>query len=741
MSRLPLLAVLLVLLAPAAARAASAPDEGTVFEPRPLSEPRFKTAPETRTHVVEAADGTDLFVETWLPAGTGLPERFPTILVMTPYVQAGEQRYTTRNLANLVEWFTARGYAVSQHHVRGTGSSGGCLEQTADNQIDDAARVIEYLGRDASWSNGAVGMYGHSYDAETQVSVAGRGDPARISYLKAIVPSATVAGQYEYSNFDGVPYAGQAALSNSLYLADTSLAPGSAPVGPNTFERFGCVPELMLTSADMSGDMTETWKAREYRPGAPNFKAAALWIHGLADWNVQPITEAGFFDRLPATTPHKGIFGQWEHNYPDKHAGVQPEWARQDWMATVTAWYDRYLKGLDTGVEAWPPVQVQATDGRWRAEPGWPEVGGPAGQLALGPEGELGAITPTGSTTFREGPDDEESVPGTRAVFETAALPAPLHLTGQPVLDAWLTTSMPDAHLVAKLQVIGPDGEPLTFSGEAEQELGTHAARSLQHLDPMPEGYFKQEESRPAPTGQPIRVPLRFMPADIVAPAGARLRLTVAGQTSWSHVTVPSGNQSEITLLHDCTRMSALRFQMPHPDAPLLNVRETDEAEMGALHNAPRDSGVEDAGGRASAPACDKAPERVLDFMGPAKPAARAVPAAPPGLVDTPGVPVGGSGPAAPAAKLSLRVRKARLRTALRRGLLVSVRCPGRCTLRATARRRTAGRRTVTGTRRVRVRFTKAARRRLARARRVRVTLVLRAADGRTVRRSVTLRR
>ena len=739
MSRLPLLALLLLLLLvpAAAARAASAPDEGTVFEPRPQSEPRFKTAPETVTHTVEAADGTDLFVETWLPTGEGLPGRIPTILVMTPYVQAGEQRYTTRNLANLVEWFTFRGYAVAQHHVRGTGSSGGCLEQTADNQIDDAARVIEYLGRDAAWSNGAVGMYGHSYDAETQVSVAGRGDPEKTKYLKAIVPSATVAGQYEYSNFDGVPYAGQAALSNSTYLADTSLAPGSAPVGPHTFERFSCVPELAVTSADTSGNMTPAWKVREYRPGAPNFKAATLWIHGLADWNVQPITEAGFFDRLPATTPHKGIFGQWEHNYPDKHAGVEPDWARQDWLPTVTAWYDRYLKGLDTGVEAWPPVQVQGTDGRWRAEPGWPEVGGPAGQLALGPEGELGALQPTGSTSFREGPDDEESTPGTRAVFETAALPAPLHLTGQPVLDAWLTTSMPDAHVVAKLQVIGADGEPMTFKGDAGQEWGTHAARSLQHLDPMPEGYFKQEEARPAPTGEPIRVPLRFMPADIVVPAGARLRMTVAGQTSWSHITVPSGNESEITLLHDCTHLSALRFQMPHPDAPLLNVRETDEAEAGALHHAPRDSGVEDAGGRASAPACDKRPERITDFMGPDKPAAKAQPVTPPELVHQPSIPLGET----PAATLSLRIHKARLRKAVRRGLLVSVRCPGRCTLRATARRRTAGRRTVTGTRRVRVRFTNKAKRRLARARRVRVTVVLRAADGRSVRRSVTLRR
>jgi predicted acyl esterase len=758
MHRLALVSLsLLLLLAAPSARAASAPDEGTAFQPRPKSEAKFTTAPATHKKVVEAADGTDLFVETWLPAGEGLPEKIPTILIMTPYVQAGEQRYTTRNLYNVVAWFTARGYAVAQHHVRGTGSSGGCLEQTADNQIDDAARVIEFLGRDASWTNGSVGMYGHSYDAETQVSVAGRGAPAKISYLKAIVPSATVAGQYEYSNFDGVPYAGQAALSNSTYLADTSLAPGAAPVDAHYFERFGCVPELMLTSGDMTGDMTETWRVREYRPGAPNFQAASLWVHGLADWNVQPITEAGFFDRLPASAPHKGLFGQWEHNYPDKHAGVQPDWARQDFMEMVTAWYDRYLKGLDTGVEQWPAVQVQATDGRWRAEPGWPEVGGPAGQLALGPEGTLGMPQPNFSTSFVEGPDDEETVEGSRAVFETPPLPAPLHLTGQPVLDAWLTSSKPDAHIVAKLQVIGADGEPLTHDGSAGQELGTHAARSLRHLDPMPEGYFKQEAGKPAPANTPIRVPLRFMPVDLVVPAGARLRLTVAGQTSWSHITVPSENASTIELHHRCEYTSALRFQMPHPDAPLLNVRETDEAEAGPLASAPKASGTEDGGGMAVAPVCGKEPERIGDFMGPDKPAepVREVPATSGPPVDTtagstPATPTQAAAPpAAPAKPLgssvsrapSLRVYRARLRTVLRRGLLISARCSGKCSVRVVVRGRTRARKTITGERRLRVRLTRSAVKRLRRARNVRVTVIVRAANGRTVRRSMRLRR
>jgi predicted acyl esterase len=603
-----------LLISPAAARASSAPDAGTAFAPEPASEARYKTkkpadGPDVQKKVVAAADGTDLFVETWLP--DPLEGKVPTVLIATPYVQEDQERYTTRNLHPIIEWFNARGYAVAQHHIRGTGNSGGCLEQTAANQIDDVARVIEYLGRDAPWSNGAVGMYGHSYDAETQVSVAGLGDPAKTRYLKAIIPSASVGGQYEYSNFDGVPYVANAALSNTTYLGLTSLAPGTAPLNEHTLERFGCQGELAAGSADTSGDLTPFWQSREYRPGAESFKAATLWIHGLDDRNVQPITIAGFFDRLPADTPHKALFGQWEHNYPDNHAGVEPEWAREDWLEVATAWYDRYLKGLDTGVDGWPEVQVQDSTGQWRSEPSFPQAGGPVGQLGLASEGRLGGVgEPTGATTFTEASEDQD-----KAVWETPAVGAPLHLVGQPVLDLVLSTSRDDAHLAARLEVLGADGAVLRHEGSDSDAIGTYGFRSLRHLDAMPENYFKQAAGKPAATGEPIRVPIRFQPNDLVVPAGGKLRVTLSGALSYSRDSAPSGNAASITVHHECGgKASALRFLMPHRDAPLLNVRETDET--GPLPSAAEEAGRRDGGGLAGAALCGEEPVR-NEILGP----------------------------------------------------------------------------------------------------------------------------
>ena len=739
-------------LVPAAAHGASAPDSGMPFQPVPESLPLYGTKPPgadpaRQQKVVAAKDGIDLFVETWLPApknGRTPPAKVPTILIMTPYVTEGQERYPDRNLEPVIAYFNARGYAVAQHHVRGTGLSGGCLEQTADNQIEDGARIVEYLGKDAPWSNGNVGMYGHSYDAETQVSVAGRGDPNKIKYLKAIVPSATVGGQYEYSYMDGVPYAGQAALSNAVYLADTSIA--GTGFSEKQFERFGCQPGIFQASLDQSGNHTAFWDVREYRPGAPGIKAATLFVHGLRDWNVLPITTAGFFDRIPATTPHKGLFGVWEHNYPDKHAGIEPDWARFDFLPMVTAWYDRYLKDLDTDVEDWPAVQVQDSIGQWRETSGFPQTGEPAGQLALGPNGVLGATRPAGASVFGEG-NDTGDVPNGLAVFTTPKTKSPLHLTGMPVADLWLQADKSDAHITGTLQVLDDKGKVVEQAGGSPHEIGTFGARSLQHLDAMPENWFSQDAGKPIAPNTALRVFLRFQPNDFVVPKGGQLRLTLSGATAFARQTVPSGNGTTITVLHDCNRTSALRFLMPWSDAPLLNVREVDERDKGRLAANAAPLRETDGGGIASAKVCGKAPER-LDWFGKLTP-----PKGGEGKtsedVRRGGASSSGSGGGAAAGPrgfttvrlgrrvLSIAIDRRRLGRALRAGLRVRTRCTGGCRLRfrALAGKRLVGRakelRQGAGRRTRTIRFTAGARRRYVRRRTLTLRIEVAALDPR----------
>lgn len=580
------------------AAAGSAPDEGVEWAPPPLPEPTFGiSAPQVRW--VPAADGTRLYTETYLP--DPLPAGgVPVVVSYTPYASRGGP-----DDPHLIGLLVPRGYAVTFAHVRGSGGSEGCIEQTADHEVDDGARIVEDAGALAPWANGAVGMHGISYPGGTQIATATGPDRERLQYLKAVVVGAPVVSAYEFYNRDGVPQVLHGAAGALLYL----LALSNLSDRPELIltDRLGCQPEVLAGSIDISGNYTDFYARRDHTRHLDRLEAATLMVHGSADRRVDSQQQIGLFDRIPATTPHVGLFGVWDHEWPDDYdfngpldPAVSPrrDWERIDWDATQFAWYERYLRGVDNGADGWP-TQVQGTDGQWRTASTWPVVPGPERSLLLGGGGVLGATAPTGSTTYLETPLPEleapglptDLLPGTTAVFTTAPFAERTEVMGAPSVDLWVQLLLPDSHLTARLEVVDAAGNRVTH------ESRTVGARSAMHLAPIVDGRFRQAAGRPAPIGTPVPVPIRFNPIDLVVPAGARLRLTVAGSSIvfdgldgvspgagavLQGPSLPSLLIQPVTILHDAAHPSALRFTLPEADSQLLDVQEADQPDFGA---------------------------------------------------------------------------------------------------------------------------------------------------------------
>ena len=585
----------------------AAPSQGRAFRPRPVSQPLYgikapRDDPDRQTHFVEGARGTQIYVESWLPAplkGKNPPAKLPTVLVITPYQASG-----TVAEPRLLEAVVPRGYAYSQMHVRGTGASGGCMEQFSSNEVKDAANVIEYLGKDAPWSNGKVGGSGLSYPGISLVAVAGRGDPSKTKYLKAIMAGGVASSQYDYNFFDGVPFSTAGPAHSFFYNGVNSSYPDTEPRPEQYAEKQACTPEIMLGSASSDGDVTPFWSDRDHRLGVKRIRAATFLYHGHYDSIDSSIAMAGLFDELPDSTPKHAVIGAWAHAYPFDTGKLA--WDRADFTDMQLAWFDRYLKGLDSHVQDWPVAQVQGMDGQWHAEAEWPTTGGPVGQLALGPDSTLGQIRPQGSTTYREAsPYDTgfTTVAGTYARFATDPVKDELHITGIPILDLWATLSEPDAHIAATIDVLNASGFALPG--------GTiYGFRSARHLDPIRDHHFKQAKGKPAPVGEPVRIQVRFNPSDIIVPKGGSLRLTIGGSslgTSW-YTSDPSGALTEVTVLHDCEHPSALRFLMPKERPDFLNVLEVGETR---LTETPSGRISTTGGGIATRPVCGAPPQRI----------------------------------------------------------------------------------------------------------------------------------
>lgn len=604
-----------------------------VFDPRPASKPLYAVSqpsddPANRTHYVTADDGTQIYVETWLPVakdGMAPPARVPTIVLYTPYQSAG----VPATYIDFVNLLVPRGYAFAHAHVRGYGSSGGCADVFQVAEGEDGAAVVQYLGRDAPWSDGNIGMIGASYEGATQFFTATAESGRQYPWLKAIIPMAPPASLYETYHHDGVQNLPEPTPFQAVYTATSlGLLNSAPPALTDLVSRVPCQPGGYVASLDSSGDYDGYFTERDARPRLGRLRAATFVTLGYRDGRALPKALDGVFDRLPADVPRTGLFGPWRHEMPNSFFNdpsdgpPRTDWERADFEDMIVAWLDQWVKGIDTGAGRWPVAQVQDTEGRWRAEADWSDPPGPRGRLALSAEGLLGAAMPSGSSSFVEAGlelQDSTYPPGTSIVFETPPFDAPLDVLGSAVADLWLTTSRPDGHIAAKLEAIGPGGA-LTI-----REARSQGARSLQHLDPLVDGvYFYQAEGKPAPVDTPINVQVRLTPTALVVPAGGRLRLTIAGSVNvWDGFNYPrqitgvpladslggpselSGSFPTITVLHDCAHPSTLRFTTRSESADWLVVREKNEPGPGDRTAAPR---AADGGGMATGRVCGSAP-------------------------------------------------------------------------------------------------------------------------------------
>jgi predicted acyl esterase len=494
-------ALVVGLAGPSGAQSQDAPDDPIAFSPQGLTEDRFPEATAPEVVDLEAHDGVMLSSRVYRPDTSLDPDwKTPVILVHSPYYGTAASP-GTRSM-DLVEEYTPKGYAVVLSSVRGTGDSGGCLEQDGPNQAKDFKTLVEHFAAQP-WSNGKVASYGKSYDAETQNA----GAVLRPHGLETMITVAGISSLYDVGYFDGVP----------LTLGGLGASAGYAITGPTVVpteqtryaQRVDCFPDVYSNSLDPTGDETNFWAERNFRYGVENVDASVLYVHGLSDFTVNPLAIDGWYDELPGFK--RAIFGQWGHFYP---YDAPNNWARDDWYETVHAWLDHELLGLDTGVEAWPPVQAQSEDNTWRAVESFGGMGVERA-LPLGSPNVLGQAGPEGATvTYGE---------RTPVSFDGPVLEEPLQLSGQAFLDATIAIDRPDAHISVTLQEVPAAGQPRTL---------TRGYLSVQHQEDPNRGH----EVTP---GHPVPYRIRTYPFDKTLEEGSRLRVTLNGSDG---STRPAGN-------------------------------------------------------------------------------------------------------------------------------------------------------------------------------------------------------
>ncbi len=419
--------------------------------------------------------------------------RFPVLVYRTPYGKHDAiAEYSTFRRA------VARGYAVVVQDVRGRYASDGTFEPYRQ-EGHDGFDTIEWAAAQP-WSDGRVGTFGLSYPGAVQWLAAVEGPP----HLKAMVPAMTFATPRQFF------YSGGAWDLSWASWVWNNIAPDlrrrlDVP-GPQTAETAGAA-----------------WKREQSRVFAqlplldfPDFQGIAPWFYewmrrepGDPWWNWAEL--AGKYDRVNAavlnlsgwhdeaygpqgaTANHQGLvaegkrsalfIGPWVHGVAATartRSGARDFGARAaiDYDETVLRWMDRWVRGIDNGVDREPAVRAFVMGANaWRTAGSWPMPGLRADTLYLAPSRHLSRSAPTSdswASTFMSDPShpvrdpydaiygahDYRALAGRTDVltFDTAPLAQDVEVIGAMRAEVHLQTDAPDVDLYVKVLDVAPDG-------------------------------------------------------------------------------------------------------------------------------------------------------------------------------------------------------------------------------------------------------------------------------------------
>ena len=408
----------------------------------------------------------------------------------------------------IIDQILPHGYAFAQVSVMGTGRSNHCMDLMGNAEQLGVDAAVTWLGSQ-DWSNGAVSMIGKSYDGSTPWQAATFGN----DYLKTIVPISGLIGVMELMWKNGSSEARAPIMHNGVY-GSYGIDGDEEDIG-NVCPDYIIGPGTGVAAYMWGGEVAGTyWEERYFLDRVlQNYRGSVYLIQGMHDWNVDPHMAIPVINQLiDAGIESKGLFGQWDHDYPDRpdyhfnRSGegrgreAYPEMVRFDWMQDLLEWFDWYLKGV--GEKPGLFVEIQSNQGQWRIEERYPprdmetisfELGGDmmnvAGTTTIFPNGNFGPI------------------------YETDPLEEEVWISGLPRLHIDVNTATLGGQIYALLEDCSDDGDCIHI-GHAIMDLRYH------------EGGV--EEQTWLPVFENINAKMEFFAIDAQIEAGHTLRLSLA---------------------------------------------------------------------------------------------------------------------------------------------------------------------------------------------------------------------
>jgi hypothetical protein len=341
-----------------------------------LSRPEFEVAVEKNV-MARMRDGKKLATDVYKPAAAG---KFPVILVRTPY---------GKDMSELkAKFYARRGYVFAVQDCRGRFASEGRWNPFFDEPAD-GYDTVEWLAAQP-WSNGRVGMIGGSYLGWVQWWAAREAPP----HLATIIPNVSPPDPYfnipyEYGSFFLLGAIWWADVLEQEATADLSGKAMSAIYSKDYDKLLRHLPVIDLDEKVL-GKKNKYWREWIAHPDNDGYWRRASFLEDLGSLAIPAYHQSGWFDgdgigsklnylaaARSGRAVQKLVLGPWGHTDAATRRGPNdrdfgPN-ATIDLEGSYLRWLDRWLKGIDNGIDREPLVSLFVMNtNRWLAGPVYP---------------------------------------------------------------------------------------------------------------------------------------------------------------------------------------------------------------------------------------------------------------------------------------------------------------------------------------------------------------------------------
>jgi putative CocE/NonD family hydrolase len=490
---------------------------------------------ERTSFYIPMSDGTRLAADVYRPRAAG---RYPVIL----HASAARNRLDEKDNRSGAGRFSVQminlarqGYVFVVVERRGLGASFGVRRGYHDRtEARDSYDLTAWAARQ-EWSNGQVGVYGCS----------NTGDAAMHFLTTATHPAlkAVFAGCFNWDKYSGGRRGGVLANWGTGPQSSVEQDMKSNPVDGDDSR---AVLREAVQSHAKNTPLLDLWAGMPNRDdvspltGTPFWEEGSIATYGDAvrnskvpvyiqggwrdDFNAQ-----GFITLANLTQPAKLIIGNWGHCMSDEFPMA----------AEALRWFDYWLKGVDNGIMNEPRIHYETVNAGWRTTDQWPLPASRATSAFLG-DGTIGMQQPQpGKLSFKVDyqsvcaagtglgptcPQDDKGL-----TFTSAPLARDLELTGHPVADVWLSSTVEDGPVFAYLEDVAPGGGITMVSEGRLQARHRKLAKPQFAVPGIPWHSFNKADVEMLEPGKAARFQFDLLPISYVLKSGHRYRLTITG--------------------------------------------------------------------------------------------------------------------------------------------------------------------------------------------------------------------